>query len=69
MRSHERGSTIEIAEVGVPELERYAADSDLVVVAAGKGPVSQLFERDAARSPYAADARAFARLRKRRQAL
>ena len=48
----ERGGTIEIAEVGVPELERYAADSDLVVVAAGKGPVSQLFERDAARSPY-----------------
>ena len=36
----------------MPELERYAADSDLVVVAAGKGPVSQLFERDAARSPY-----------------
>ena len=47
-----RGGAIEIAEVGVPELERYAADSDLVVVAAGKGPVSQLFERDAARSPY-----------------
>jgi hypothetical protein len=47
-----RGGTIEIAEVGVPELERYAADSDLVVVAAGKGQVSQLFGRDAARSPY-----------------
>jgi hypothetical protein len=53
-----RGGTIEIAEVGVPELERYAADSDLVVVAAGKGPVSQLFERDAARSPYDAPMRA-----------
>ena len=67
--SRERGGTIEIAEVGVPELERYAADSDLVVVAAGQGPVSQLFERDAARSPYdAADARAFAGLRKRRDA-
>jgi hypothetical protein len=53
-----RGGTIEIAEVGVPELERYAADSDLVVVAAGKGPVAQLFERDAARSPYEAPMRA-----------
>ena len=54
----QRGGTVEIAEVGVPELERYAADSDLVVVAAGKGTVSQLFERDAARSPYAAPMRA-----------
>ncbi len=48
----ERGGTIEIAEVGVPELERYAADSDLVVVAAGKGPVSHLFGRDTLRSPF-----------------
>jgi hypothetical protein len=48
----ERGGTIEIAEVGVAELERYAADSDLVVVAAGKGEVSQLFERDSLRSPF-----------------
>ena len=38
----QRGGTVEIAEVGVPELERYAADSDLVIIAAGKGPVSQL---------------------------
>jgi hypothetical protein len=55
-----RGGTIEIAEVGVSELERYAADSDLVVVAAGKGQVSQLFGRDAARSPYDAPMRALA---------
>jgi hypothetical protein len=53
-----RGGTIEIAEVGVSELERYAADSDLVVVAAGKGQVSQLFGRDAARSQYDAPMRA-----------
>ena len=66
----QRGGTVEIAEVGVPELERYAADSDLVVVAAGKGTVSQLFERDAARSPYdGADACAVAGLRQRRQAV
>jgi flavin-dependent dehydrogenase len=47
-----RGGTVEIAEAGVTELELYAADSDLVVVAAGKGQVSQLFARDPARSPY-----------------
>jgi hypothetical protein len=46
------GGNLEIAEAGIPELERYANDSDLVIVAAGKGSVSQLFERDAARSPY-----------------
>jgi 2-polyprenyl-6-methoxyphenol hydroxylase-like FAD-dependent oxidoreductase len=46
------GGTVEIAEAGIPELERYAKDSDLVIIAAGKGDVSRLFERDAARSPY-----------------
>ncbi len=47
-----QAALIDIAEAGIPELERYAKDSDLVIVAAGKGAVSQLFERDAARSPY-----------------
>ena len=46
------GGDLDIAEAGIPELERYANDSDLVIVAAGKGAVSQLFARDAARSPY-----------------
>ncbi len=35
-------------------------DSDLVIVAAGKGAVSQLFERDAARSMYDKPMRALA---------
>src|SRR5262249_28314584 len=48
----ERGGTIELRDVGVPDLERYAAESDLVVVAAGKGDVSKLFVRDPARSPF-----------------
>jgi hypothetical protein len=48
----DRGGRIEIGDVGVPELERYAADSDLVVVAAGKAEVSKLFARDPARSPF-----------------
>jgi hypothetical protein len=43
---------LEITEAGIPDLERYAKDSDLVIVAAGKGAIAQLFERDAARSPY-----------------
>lgn len=47
-----QGGTLEIADAGIPELERYAADSDLVIVAAGKGPVAQLFARDDVRSPY-----------------
>jgi hypothetical protein len=46
------GGTLVIADAGIPELEQYAQDSDLVVVAAGKGAVSQLFERDPERSPY-----------------
>ena len=46
------GDAIEIVDAGIPELERFAKDSDLVIVAAGKGPISQLFERDPARSPY-----------------
>lgn len=46
------GGNLEIAEAGILELERYAKESDLVIVASGKGAVSQLFERDAARSPY-----------------
>jgi hypothetical protein len=48
----ERGGSIEIKDVGVADLERYAADSDLVVVAAGKADVSKLFARDPARSPF-----------------
>lgn len=55
-----KGGSLVIAEAGIPELESYAKDSDLVVVAAGKGPVSQLFERDAARSPYDQPMRALA---------
>jgi 2-polyprenyl-6-methoxyphenol hydroxylase-like FAD-dependent oxidoreductase len=55
-----RGGTVELADVTLPDLERHASEYDLVIVAAGKGEVAQLFERDAARSPYGAPQRALA---------
>ena len=41
-----RGGELTIADAGVAELEAYAKTSDLLIVAAGKGEVSRLFERD-----------------------
>jgi hypothetical protein len=55
-----KGGTIELRDVGVPDLERYAAESDLVVVAAGKAEISQLFARHASRSPFDQPMRALA---------
>ncbi|WP_158566871.1 styrene monooxygenase/indole monooxygenase family protein [Actinomadura craniellae] len=55
-----RGGKVELREAGVDDLEDYARDSDLVLVAAGKGAISGLFERDAQRSPYAVPQRALA---------
>jgi 2-polyprenyl-6-methoxyphenol hydroxylase-like FAD-dependent oxidoreductase len=55
-----RGGTVVLADVTLPDLERHASEHDLVIVAAGKGEVAQLFERDAARSPYGAPQRALA---------
>ncbi|MFC7592146.1 styrene monooxygenase/indole monooxygenase family protein [Nonomuraea antimicrobica] len=42
------------------DLESYAARYDLVLVAAGKGQIASLFERDPSHSPYAAPQRALA---------
>ncbi|WP_163508415.1 styrene monooxygenase/indole monooxygenase family protein [Fodinicola acaciae] len=47
-----RGGDLVIHEATADDLEAYARDSDLVVVAAGKGDIARLFERDAERSPY-----------------
>ncbi|MFH9229383.1 styrene monooxygenase/indole monooxygenase family protein [Streptomyces lydicus] len=55
-----RGGRLELCEAGIADLERYAAESDLVIVAAGKGEIAGLFERDAMRSPYDAPQRALA---------
>ena len=55
-----RGGTLEIKEAGIADLENYAAASDLTIVAAGKGDISQLFERDAEKSPFDKPQRALA---------
>ncbi len=55
-----QGGKVVLHDVSIPDLEGYAREHDLVIVAAGKGEVAQLFERDAARSPYAAPQRALA---------
>jgi hypothetical protein len=55
-----QGGKIVLHDATIPDLEQYARDNDLVIVAAGKGEVAQLFERDASRSPYGAPQRALA---------
>ena len=56
----ERGGRLVIHDVGVEDLERYTEQNDLVIVAAGKGEIVSLFERDAERSPYDRPMRALA---------
>lgn len=55
-----RGGTLVFEDAGIAELERYAENSDMVLVAAGKGEIAQLFTRDDQRSHYAAPQRALA---------
>lgn len=55
-----RGGEIVYEDAGVTDLERYAAEDELVLVAAGKGEIARLFERDAARSTFDAPQRALA---------
>ncbi len=55
-----RGGRVEIHEASADDLDRYAQENDLVVVAAGKGDIVRLFERDAERSTYDQPMRALA---------
>ncbi|MGH9601917.1 MAG: styrene monooxygenase/indole monooxygenase family protein [Terriglobales bacterium] len=55
-----RGGHLVIEDAGVPHLDQYAKTHDLVLVAAGKGEIAQLFERDASRSPFSKPMRALA---------
>lgn len=54
------GGNLVIENVDVAGLERYAADSDLLVIAAGKGAITSFFERDAVRSTFDQPMRALA---------
>jgi Styrene monooxygenase A putative substrate binding domain len=56
----ERGGTLEIHDASVDDLERYAAESDLVVVAAGKGEIAGMFQRDDEKSVFDKPQRALA---------
>lgn len=52
------GGKLAIAGATVSDLEHLSGLFDLVVVAAGRGEITQLFDRDAARSPYTVPQRA-----------
>lgn len=56
----ERGGTVLWQEAGPTELEEWAREYELVVVAAGKGEIAGMFERDAAKSPFSTPQRALA---------
>jgi hypothetical protein len=56
----QRGGRLLIEDAGIAELERHAGDSELVLVASGKGEIARIFERDAARSPFDKPMRALA---------
>jgi hypothetical protein len=55
-----RGGTIEYKQATAADLEKYAAQSNLVIVAAGKGEIAKMFERDAQKCQYDAPQRALA---------
>jgi hypothetical protein len=46
------GGTLTIKDATISDLELYARQDDLVIVASGKGDIGRMFERDADKSPY-----------------
>ncbi len=54
----ELGGELEIATATTADIERYARESDLVVIAAGRGGFDGLFPRDDRNSPFATPQRA-----------
>ena len=55
-----RGGNLVIQDAGTAELDQYAKSHDLVLVAAGKGEINRLFQRDAEQSPFDKPMRALA---------
>jgi hypothetical protein len=61
MKAFEAASgRLTIKDASAADLETYAKDSDLVIVAAGKGDIARLFERDAEKTPFDKPQRALA---------
>ncbi|MFY1678764.1 MULTISPECIES: styrene monooxygenase/indole monooxygenase family protein [unclassified Streptomyces] len=56
----ERGGQLVVHGAAVGDLDYFARAYDLVLIAAGKGELVRMFDRDAARSPYARPQRALA---------
>lgn len=48
----ERGGTVVVERLDLDRLDQIAADNDLLLVAAGRGAIGGLFQRDEARSVY-----------------
>src|SRR6266849_8567233 len=47
-----RGGNLVIKDAGPEDVDGYSKSHDLVLVAAGKGEINRMFERDAEKSPY-----------------
>jgi hypothetical protein len=56
----ERGGNVVINAATVSDLDHLSARYDLVIVAAGKGEIVEMFDRDAERSPYSVPQRSLA---------
>lgn len=54
------GGKLVMKEAGISDMELYAREDDLVIVASGKGDVGRIFERDATKSPFDKPQRALA---------
>ncbi|PQP23851.1 styrene monooxygenase/indole monooxygenase family protein [Rhodococcus opacus] len=55
-----RGGKLVLQDAGIGDLEEFAVASDLVILAAGKGEIAKMFERDATRSVFDRPQRALA---------
>jgi hypothetical protein len=53
----ERGRKLILHEATIEDAERYVEESDLLIVAVGKGDLGKLFQRDPSRSPFDAPQR------------
>lgn len=56
----QRGGQLLFKDAEIEDLEQWTREHDLVIVAAGKGAIARMFERDADRSPYDRPQRALA---------